>query len=105
MRKIVVDDKEYQFKVGGSWVKITTEAFGKKRSISVNTSVISGLCSYCQDRGHRKGYFHITPRMIADYIKTNPQLLKIEENKEIDFLCLHHDTTCYRKPLKLRVYQ
>ena len=69
-RKIVVDDIEYKWQVGRNCVPIR-RAEDNKVVATPGPSDITGIPAAEIERAVWKGYFHITPKQIADYIREN----------------------------------
>lgn len=65
MRRIVVNDKEYYYRIGSSNIVIKREA----ESHIVDFSIFTGWSWDAIERGEHKRYFKITPKQIADYIE------------------------------------
>ena len=67
-RKLVVDDEEYRYKVGRSNVIIQ---YGKQK-IVVSLPTLSGSPWIDVENSQHKRSFHITPKMVAAYIRNGP---------------------------------
>ena len=67
-RKIIVDDKEYEYRVGRSHVVIHFE--GKKISVP-DFSELTGEKWHVIEHDQHKENFRITPKHIASWIKEN----------------------------------
>ena len=66
-RKLIIDDKEYEYRIGRSHVVIHCE--GQKIAVP-NFSKLTGEKWHVIEHDQHKGNFHITPSQIADYIRS-----------------------------------
>lgn len=66
-RKLVVDDKTYEYRIGRSHVVIHCE--GKKIAVP-NFSELTGEKWHVIEHDQHKRNFRITPKQMADYIRS-----------------------------------
>lgn len=65
-RKLIVDGKEYEYRVGHSYVVIRCE--GRKVG-APGLNEITGEKWHVIEHDQHKQNFHVTPRQVADYIR------------------------------------
>ena len=65
-RKLIVDGKEYEYRVGRSHVVIRCEG---KKVAAPGMHEVSGEAWHVIEHDQHKGNFHITPSQIEDYIR------------------------------------
>lgn len=65
-RKLIVDGKEYEYRVGHSYIVIRCD--GKKVACP-GMNEVSGESWSVIEHDQHKGNFHITPSQVADYIR------------------------------------
>ena len=67
MRKIIVNNQQFEYKVGNGNTVIKYKGKGE----IVSHTKMTGLSNNDIDRGKHKRWFSIKPSQIADYIKRN----------------------------------
>jgi hypothetical protein len=67
MRKIIIDNKKYMFKVGKSNIVIKHD----NKSTIIDLSSFTNLPWDVIERARWKGYFSITPKDVETYIRRN----------------------------------
>jgi hypothetical protein len=69
MRKLHINDEEWQYKIGKSGAIVIFPPNGRK--VLTDASEVSGLSWDEVERGTWKGWFHLKPSMIKDWIIKN----------------------------------
>lgn len=68
-RKITVGDRTYRYRLGRQNAVITEDMERENNKLTPSFAEITGMTNAEVERAQRKGYFSITPKQIADYIK------------------------------------
>lgn len=78
-RTITVNRREWKYKIGRSFIVANAIDNNEKRLDDLPT--VTGLTWDEIERGKWKQYLHITPKMIADWLKNPPSQPKIVDKK------------------------
>jgi hypothetical protein len=66
-RKIVVNQREWKYQIGQQ--NVIARAVDNRESRTIDFSKLTGLSWNDIEKGEWKGWFHITPKEIANWLK------------------------------------